>query len=140
MESRSPLVYFLGNRPLWEGRYADLWSIAHFVAGTLIAYVLMRIGIGFWPGLGIAVLIGVVWELFEKFTKLSATEYATNNVTDVLFSSLGFIIAFHVFSAPLALLVRHGILIALALVFIGTDILGWVSYTYYRSADAGITS
>ena len=127
-------VRFLGNRALWEGRYVDPWSITHFISGALVAYVFLFFGLDFWSGFGINFFIAVLWEFFEKYTRISATEYASNNVTDVLFSALGFVAAYWVVHLPLKLSTRDTIFAILALVFVAVVIIGWISYTYYRGA------
>lgn len=111
----------------------DPWSVAHFISGGLIVYVLLQLGFDFWTGLGINFILAIAWELFEKFTQLSATEYFTNNLTDILFAQFGFIALFYVFRAVSP---SRGLTVAFVLfaAFLALVVIGWISYTYYRSA------
>lgn len=126
------LIRFMSDRALWEGQYVDLWTIPHVISGALIAYVLVGLGLDFWQGLGVSVIIGSAWELFEKFTTLSYTEYVSNSFADIAFAQVGFILFFYVFHGLRPL---HGRVLAVVLLvlFLASVLLGWISYTYYRS-------
>ena len=125
------LTRFMSDRAIWEGRYADLWSIPHVISGMLVAFALLGLEIDFWQGLGVSVLVAIAWELFERFTGLSSTEFLTNSIADLLFAQIGFITGYALLRG-----LRHeramNVAWALLIVFIACVILGWISYTYYR--------
>lgn len=80
----------LNNRALWEQPYLDLWSIPHVLTGVIIALCAAWVGLAWWRGFLAALIIAVAWEAFEKITRYSSTEYASNQVSDVVMSLLGF--------------------------------------------------
>ena len=102
------------------------------MSGALVAYLLIWLGFDFWNSFGIGIGIGVLWELFEKVTALSSTEFATNSLTDILFAQAGFLTswyAWHMLAPGDAKAVAWAVL-----VFFGICVvLGWISFTYYRS-------
>jgi hypothetical protein len=126
------LYRIVSDRRLWEQRYADLWSVSHTISGALVAFALLWLGFTLWPALALSICIAVIWELFEKVTKLSATEYFTNNITDILFAQVGFLAFwFTLGAAPLSQ--RLSAFVALAIVFAVIVGLGWYSYARFRS-------
>lgn len=94
-----PLAVFLGmsavvasfavflrlHRDTWgrEGRYVDLWSIAHFLVGSL----------GFMVGVELPhlIVIALLWELVEIAARVH--EHPANRVIDVALAVAGWLVA-----------------------------------------------
>ena len=119
----------LRNRRLWEAPLLDLWSIPHFISGSLIAYCVFYLDISVWLGLGLSIVIAIAWELFEIATNISAVEHKINGASDLVLAQLGYGAGFWLFSAYPALAL--GIVSCLALVFVAMCALGWASHHWY---------
>ena len=76
-----------------EGKVIDVWSVPHFVTGSLFAL--------FGIGLGWVVPVAIVWELVEVFSHVS--ENGPNRVADVLLATAGWITANLVFGGSFPL-------------------------------------
>lgn len=63
----------------FEGRFVDLWSISHFMAGVLPG--LVDLGV-LW-----VLVIALLWEVIELVCRV--TEHTPNRVIDVLLALLG---------------------------------------------------
>ncbi len=122
----------MSDRSIWEGKYADLWSITHVISGTLIAFLLLEHSVFFWPGLGISVLVAGGWELIERFTGLASTEAVTNSFADILFAQLGFATGYELLRF---MRYERAVLVAGLLfgAFVACVTVGWASYAYYRN-------
>lgn len=121
----------LSSKTFWERPYVDPWSLAHFLSGALIAYALWALGLEFWTSAGVSISVAILWELFEKWTRLSATEYFTNNLTDIFFAQAGFLIFWFVYRGLRPARAFETAFVLLAC-FITIALIGWISYTYYR--------
>ena len=129
--NESRIARFMSDRRLWEGRYVDLWSIPHVISGALIAFALMRLGFGFWSGLALSAALASGWELFEQFTALSSTEYASNSLMDIVFGVLGYLL-FRWFAVLNTHAVRAEVSYVLLGAFVVLVLFGWASYVRYR--------
>ena len=67
----------------FEGKYVDLWSIPHFVAGALLALVGLP--------LLFVVAIATVWEVVEIYAR--TREYPTNRIADIILAAGGWLVA-----------------------------------------------
>lgn len=109
-----------------EGRYFDLWMIAHTVGGALIGFlILYYVPIGrFWAYLiGFVLLAG--WELIEVWFQIEET--TENRLLDVVTGLIGFTLAYELGirllpQAQFALLVYSVIMSATL------NVLGWLDY------------
>lgn len=76
-----------------EGRVVDLWSIPHFIGGSLLGLF----------GIGIVTILVVTiwWEIVETISHVH--ECRANRVMDVLLAASGWILANLVFAGPFTL-------------------------------------
>jgi len=80
----------IDNANLWkEGKYIDLWTIPHILAGVVLCGFFNLFGIEFYLNLILSTLIMIGWEFFELYV-LDVHEYITNKVTDVVTGVIGF--------------------------------------------------
>lgn len=78
---------------IWrEGRYIDLWSLVHTLSGVIGGLIAYYTPFAFWSAFSIATVVFILWEIFERLAIVE--EYFTNQITDVLFGQLGFVLAF----------------------------------------------
>jgi hypothetical protein len=114
-----------------EGRYADLWSINHFLSGVVLGALLFTFGVSFSWSLLIALVLFVGWELVEIL--MGIKEHMPNMVTDVLFDMAGFLAVAWYFSAvaPLSWTAMAVIII----IFMIFNIWGFIAYEE-RKIDA----
>lgn len=70
-----------------EGRYADLWSINHFLSGLVFGGILFVTGVSFLTTFIIGLILFVGWEVIEIL--IGIKEHTPNMVADVLFDLAG---------------------------------------------------
>ncbi len=77
-------------RALWEQPVIDFWSIPHLLSGVIFYFLFRSYKIH--PALGFTanIAIAVLWEVFEKTTGVSAREYFTNHVADIVLATMGY--------------------------------------------------
>lgn len=80
-------------RALWEQPFFDLWSIPHFLSGALVFFIAERLKVNVWLGYAANLIIAILWEVFEGTTGISASEYFSNHLSDVLMAQLGYGVA-----------------------------------------------
>jgi hypothetical protein len=114
-----------------EGRYADLWSINHFLSGVVLGALLLTFGVSFGWSLLISLVLFVGWELVEIL--MGIKEHMPNMVTDVLFDMAGFLaVAWYLSAiAPLSWTAITVIII----VFMIFNVWGFIAYEE-RKIDA----
>ncbi|MCI0619732.1 hypothetical protein L0Y40_01720 [Candidatus Wolfebacteria bacterium] len=118
-----------------EGRYFDLWMIAHIVGGALIGFLtLYYVPLGrVWAYvLGIVLIAG--WELIEAWFNIEET--TENRLLDIVAGVAGFILAYElglrlVPQAQFALMVYSAIMAA------ALDLLGWLDYRRRAAENSG---
>ena len=109
---------------IWEEKkYADLWSVNHFLGGVILAQLTVSFNLSFWSGLVLAVFLMMGWELYEL--AMGIEESAYNKSTDIGFGVLGFL--FHVFFL-IKLKYYKYIFISIFIVFIILELLGYLAY------------
>jgi hypothetical protein len=86
---------------VWEGPYVDAWSIAHLMAGVVLAYVLCRLRLGRRQGIAGAVIIGALWEGIEQLIGTRALETNANSVMDVISIAVGYLAGYELFDSAL---------------------------------------
>jgi len=105
----------LDHAKLWgEGRYIDLWTIPHILAGVLLCGFLYWFGISLPINIIITSIIVIGWEFFE-FHFLGVHEHLTNSFIDILVALIGFAITF-------SFIIKYSIEIVLPYLFILTII------------------
>jgi len=89
---------------IWKERNIDLWSLNHLIFGCTLAILMRQIGIDFSIAIFLAIIIFLVWEIIELYTKVSET--IINRFSDVIFETLGFIVFYKIiFSQTIYLLI-----------------------------------
>lgn len=84
---------------IWrEGKYLDLWSIVHVVSGVVVALALSLSGLGMPASFVIALLVLVMYEMWEAMVRIEETPQ--NRVADVVVGIAAFYPAY-VALAPL---------------------------------------
>jgi hypothetical protein len=59
---------------MWrEGEYLDLWSVPHFLSGSLLACFLYLLHLDFWLTFLIATVLLILYEVFEHFADIDET-------------------------------------------------------------------
>jgi hypothetical protein len=109
-----------------EGRYFDLWMIAHAVGGAFLGFLILYylpLGRVWAYVLGFVVIAG--WELVEVWFGIEET--TENRILDVVSGMIGFTLAYElglriVPQAQFALLVYSAVIAATL------DLLGWLDY------------
>jgi len=77
---------------LWKnGKYVDLWSVVHFVAGMVLWYSVAFTGFSFFSCFIFAFILMVLWEFCEWLCKIQESIY--NKITDIIIGLIGFIVA-----------------------------------------------
>jgi len=115
------------NRDFWliniwkEGKYADLWSLNHFLGGVILAQIMLYFNFSFWAGLILAVFLMATWETYELFVGIEET--ICNKSTDIGFGVLGFLL--HVF-----FLIKLGfvVFISVLIAFAFLELWGYLAY------------
>jgi len=80
----------IDHSKLWEeGKYVDLWTIPHILAGVLLSGYLYWLDVPFWLNLLITLFIIIGWEFFELHF-LNVHEHLSNKIMDVITGILGF--------------------------------------------------
>ena len=74
----------------------DRWDFAHFLGGSVSAFILYMFGISFLISLSIFLFIAIFWEIIEKkFDKFvyekNINELFFNKILDIIFGTLGFL-------------------------------------------------
>ena len=84
----------IDHAKLWaEGRYIDLWTIPHILAGVLLGGYLHWSGLSFASNLTITTLLVISWEFFELYF-LGIHEHFTNSLTDIIVALVGFAVMY----------------------------------------------
>lgn len=111
---------------LWvEGKYFDLWSVNHFLAGLLIAATLFLLKISLFPAFLIAFLLFIAYEIFEVAAQIE--EVFTNRLVDVIVDVAGFSAAtyfFFVRGQPFSV----PAIIIIVLLFVVLEIMGFTAW------------
>lgn len=77
---------------IWKhGKYADAWSVVHFLAGFLLSASFYWLGASFVSTLAFSILLMAVWEIFEWATGI--IEPSPNVGFDIFIGLAGFILA-----------------------------------------------
>ena len=71
-----------------EGKWLDLWSVAHFLSGVTMGFFPKYLGLEAFPAYAIALLLLVLYEMFEALAKIEETR--TNRVMDVVVGMISF--------------------------------------------------
>ncbi|MDE2079003.1 MAG: hypothetical protein KGI73_01305 [Patescibacteria group bacterium] len=113
-----------------HGRYLDLWSLLHVLAGFTLGLAALFFNFSWWLGLSVILLILFAYELFEA--SVGIAEDIENSLADVVCGLLGALLAYG-FAQSLApmLLPVFGVSVGLAFVIL---FIGWDAYLKRRVA------
>lgn len=82
---------------MWvEKKYADLWSLVHFLFGVVFTFLASFLELSFNTALIALIAIAIIWEVLEILSG-KAIEYKMNRLTDIIFSVVGFLITHYIF-------------------------------------------
>jgi hypothetical protein len=90
---------------IWKhGKFVDLWSVVHLLAGFLLGGLFYLLGSQFLWSLIFALSIMLLWEVFELATGI--IEESLNVIMDIIIGLAGFLLAswlYFLYGAPLDL-------------------------------------
>ena len=77
---------------VWDdGKYVDLWTVNHVLAGVILAGIFTLWGLNPWIGLAFAVILMVAWEVIEIWSGAPGLiESKENSFLDVLTGLVGY--------------------------------------------------
>ena len=83
-------------KDFWKhGKYIDLWSIVHFLSGTLVASLAYWLELPFFWATVIAIVGVLGWEFVEAATRI--IESKTNVIMDIIIGLAGFFFASYLY-------------------------------------------
>ena len=117
----------IDHAKLWaEGRYIDLWTIPHILAGVLLGGYLYWLGVSFEINLAVTTILVISWEFFELHF-LGVHEYFTNSLMDIIVALIGFaFMYFLIIKYSLETVIPH--LLVLTAVYIFLNAWGFLAY------------
>ncbi len=117
----------IDHAKLWEeGRYIDLWTIPHLLAGVVLCGLLNWLGADFWLNLAISSLLIIIWEFFEYYA-LNVHEYFSNNISDIVCGWLGFIIMYgFIIKYTISIVLPY--LLITTVIYLGLNAWGFMAY------------
>jgi len=124
----------LTSRALWEQPILDLWTVPHFLSGIIIALLIRYKNINLWFGFFISLILSILWEISEHFLSLSRAEYFSNQIADIVFAQIGFLVGVFLLKQKAkksGLLHTTSIMVGVFLVLV---LFGWLSFRSYVSA------
>lgn len=108
---------------IWkEGKYIDFWNIPHFLAGMLLAIILIHLNFSFYFALILTIILKISWEMYER--KKVIKETIENQFFDVVTGVLGFL-ALHLFYTQYFNLVLAQVFIFV--IWIGLTVWGFIA-------------
>jgi hypothetical protein len=117
----------INHTKLWaEGRYVDLWTIPHILAGVLLGGYLYWFGVPLLINITITAVLIISWEFFELHF-LGVHEHLTNSLMDILVALIGFIIT-HIFIIKYSIEIVFPYLLALTIIYIFLNSWGFLAY------------
>ncbi len=121
----------IDNAKLWaEGRYVDLWTVPHILAGVILAAVFNWLGISFWLNLLLSSILIISWEFFELHF-LNVHEHLSNKVMDVVTGWLGFFVMY-IFIVKFGITAIIPYLVALTVFYLLLNAWGFLAYKRRR--------
>lgn len=80
---------------IWaEGKYIDLWSLNHIVAGLLMLPILLWLGLTPMKALAVSFVLFSAWEVMEWFYEV---EMFLNQLGDMVTNYMGFGFAWYIY-------------------------------------------
>jgi len=78
-----------------EGEFIDLWTISHFLAGSLFFAALYMLGVSVLTSFIILVVYAIGWEAYEHIFNIR--ESKKNKLIDAVLQAAGFFIVYYLF-------------------------------------------
>jgi hypothetical protein len=123
MDSSSKLKWYYSI--FKNGKYLDLWSVNHTLAGVVIAGPLYYFSISLSYSLFIALVLIVGWEVYEIIFKIYETWQ--NRSTDIITGVLGFFFVWYLYP-NFSINQQMSIYLISLFVFIVLEIWGYFAY------------
>ena len=117
----------INHAKLWaEGKYVDLWTIPHILAGVLLGGYLYWFGIPFGINLTITAILVISWEFFELHF-LGVHEHFTNSLMDIIVALIGFWLTYIlIIKYTVTLIIPY--LLALTAIYLFLNAWGFLAY------------
>ncbi len=92
MKLKTILTHLLKDRT-----YLDYWSLIHFGFGIIIAFLLKLTGLSLITSIFASLALFSIWEItepkiFKYVLKIKFTEDSTNQIMDIIYGFLGFLV------------------------------------------------
>lgn len=119
----------MNSKPLYacwtNKKYFDLWSVNHFLAGTLLGGIQFLCNFNFVLFFAFSLFLMIAWEVYEILAGVQ--EKWHNRVVDVLLGVVGFFFFYYLFSF---FSIKANILIFTisAITWISLEIWGYMAY------------
>ncbi len=112
---------------IWKnGKYLDLWSVNHVLAGSVIAWPLYKLGVPVVYNFGLAMLLIVGWEIYEIIYNIRETWQ--NRATDIITGIIGFVfVSNFVVNWPSAN--QQGTYLIILVIWLILEVWGYRAYT-----------
>ena len=96
------VILMVKRKSFREGKYIDMWTIVHFLVGVILGVILRySTGFDFIGKFLIAAFLLILWEKIEPIIWPGWNETLENQVCDVIFGLIGFLIGYLLDSIPL---------------------------------------
>ncbi|MGV8162045.1 MAG: hypothetical protein ACP5N2_01785 [Candidatus Nanoarchaeia archaeon] len=114
---------------IWkEGKYLDLWSVNHTLAGCVLGSIFIFINLQIWVSLIISVILMIGWEIFEIYYGIK--EGLANKILDVVTGLVGFFLTYYLVNVQGVNALSYFLIIALSFAFLET----W-GYLVYKKIE-----
>lgn len=111
---------------IWvDGKYLDLWSVNHTLAGGVIAGPLYNLSIRFSYSFLIALVLIIGWEVYEAVRDIEETWQ--NRVTDTIVAIIGFGILW-MFYPKWSPNIQLIVYLPLLIIWVALEIWGYMAY------------
>ncbi len=95
--TRKLLEEIIKNRSYFDG-----WSVGHFIFGVVVGLILKKIGLLFITSVFASLSVFMLWEIiepgvFKKVIKKEFRENRTNQIMDIFYGFVGFLVYWHIF-------------------------------------------
>ena len=78
---------------IWnEGKYFDLWSIIHLLAGGVLGSIFIFLRLKFWKGFFSVLFLSIIWEIIEWIP-----ETIPNKIIDIFVVQLGVLVIYYLY-------------------------------------------
>jgi len=126
------LAQLMTSELAWRGQFVDLWTIPHIFSGIYIAFITLHVFmLSEGEGFGVALAIGIGWEIFERLTGISKTEKYTNSLTDILTAQTGYVLGVWLWQKVTRPRTRTILIIVIGILYLCIFATGFAAFKYY---------